>query len=123
MATHRPNASPIAATSNRPRRVSFAPTSTDAMSGRSRMAAANCPSATSSTFAPLAARLCRSTSAGPDSAEASSRVQPRHVPSGIGSPMPTVVESPSAAKRIRGGAPVGSGADASVTSVIDTRSH
>src|SRR5256886_14243581 len=74
------------------RRVSLTPTTTAARSGRSSSARGSCSRSTSAVNAPLTARLTRSAS----SAGARIAAQPRQVPSGNGSPIPTVMESPSA---------------------------
>lgn len=86
----------IAATSKRSRSVSLTPTMTEATRGRSTRAAGSWVSTTSAVRAPLTARLCSVSC----SEDASCAAQPRQVPSGMGSPTPTVVESPSAANTI-----------------------
>ena len=73
------------------------PTTTLATSGRRAKAAGSWARSTSAASAPSVARLC---SSGWGSVPASSVAQPRQPPPGAGSPMPTVIESPSAANRV-----------------------
>lgn len=83
----------IAAGSNVRRSVSLTPATTDTTASRSSSARGSCSCSTSRISAPLIARLGKSWLG---IALASSAAQPRHVWSGIGSPMSRVIESPSA---------------------------
>src|SRR5262249_18276782 len=83
------------ATSKPARRMSLVPTMTLATSGRSSRARGSCTRSTSAARAPLAARLTRCP---PDRPCARNAAQPRQPPPGAGSPTPSVIESPSAAK-------------------------
>ena len=96
-ATVRPTDAPVRSGSKSPRSVSLMPTTTLATSGRSAVAAGSWTRSTSAASAPSVARLCRS---GWGSVPASSPAQPSQPPPGAGSPMPTVIESPSAANRV-----------------------
>ena len=95
-----------------PRRVSLTPTITLARSGRSARARGSWSRSTSPDCAPDAARLWKTGSGSPS---ASSAAQPRQPRPATGSPMPSVIESPSAtnvhfaslAGRRAGGAPAG----------------
>src|SRR6516164_3018369 len=75
--------------------MSLVPTMTLATSGRSSRARGSCARSTSAVRAPLAARLTRCP---PGKLRARSAAQPRQPPPGAGSPTPSVIESPSAAK-------------------------
>src|SRR5215472_16502731 len=85
----------IAAASKPARRMSLVPTMTLATSGPSSRARGSCARSTSAVRAPLAARLTRCP---PGRLCARSAAQPRQPPPGAGSPTPSVIESPSAAK-------------------------
>src|SRR5215470_7580780 len=85
----------IAAASKAARRMSLVPTMTLATSGRTSRARGSCARSTSAARAPLAARLTRCP---PGRLCARNAAQPRQPPPGAGSPTPSVIESPSAAK-------------------------